>query len=90
MKYYYRTCFYRYSKALHCLIRYMLEPDPDVRPDIYQVSVIAFQIQGKECPVQNLHVSCISLKIFLVFILYVLTYFLCIYCVFYRKLQRLR
>ncbi|XP_012221858.1 BMP-2-inducible protein kinase isoform X2 [Linepithema humile] len=45
----------RYSKALHCLIRYMLEPDPDVRPDIYQVSVVAFQIQGKECPVQNLH-----------------------------------
>ncbi|EFN87865.1 uncharacterized protein LOC105192384 isoform X2 [Harpegnathos saltator] len=45
----------RYSKALHCLIRYMLEPDPDVRPDIYQVSVIAFQIQGKESPVQNLH-----------------------------------
>ncbi|XP_050464668.1 uncharacterized protein LOC126858418 isoform X1 [Cataglyphis hispanica] len=45
----------RYSKALHCLIRYMLEPDPDLRPDIYQVSVIAFQIQGKECPVQNLH-----------------------------------
>ncbi|XP_029174462.1 uncharacterized protein LOC114943061 isoform X3 [Nylanderia fulva] len=45
----------RYSKALHCLIRYMLEPDPDLRPDIYQVSVIAFQIQGKESPVQNLH-----------------------------------
>ncbi|XP_033225081.1 AP2-associated protein kinase 1 [Belonocnema kinseyi] len=45
----------RYSKALHSLIRYMLEPDPDLRPDIYQVSVIAFQIQGKECPVQNLH-----------------------------------
>ncbi|XP_036147335.1 uncharacterized protein LOC105831673 isoform X2 [Monomorium pharaonis] len=45
----------RYSKALHCLIRYMLEPDPDIRPDIYQVSAIAFQIQGKECPVQNLH-----------------------------------
>ena len=34
----------------------MLEPDPDNRPDIYQVSVIAFQIQGKECPIQNLHV----------------------------------
>jgi len=34
----------------------MLEPDPDLRPDIYQVSAIAFQIQGKECPVQNLHV----------------------------------
>ncbi|XP_024893926.1 AP2-associated protein kinase 1 isoform X2 [Temnothorax curvispinosus] len=45
----------RYSKALHCLIRYMLEPDPDIRPDIYQVSAVAFQIQGKECPVQNLH-----------------------------------
>nr|XP_012135003.1 PREDICTED: uncharacterized protein LOC100882026 isoform X2 [Megachile rotundata] len=45
----------RYSRNLHCLIRYMLEPDPDIRPDIYQVSVIAFQIQGKECPVQNLH-----------------------------------
>ncbi|XP_066593992.1 AP2-associated protein kinase 1 isoform X2 [Prorops nasuta] len=45
----------RYSKSLHCLIRYMLEPDPDLRPDIYQVAVIAFQIQGKECPVQNLH-----------------------------------
>ncbi|XP_033338054.2 numb-associated kinase isoform X1 [Megalopta genalis] len=45
----------RYSRSLHCLIRYMLEPDPDSRPDIYQVSVIAFQIQGKECPVQNLH-----------------------------------
>ncbi|XP_020283653.1 uncharacterized protein LOC109854699 isoform X2 [Pseudomyrmex gracilis] len=45
----------RYSKALHCLIRYMLEPDPDLRPDIYQVSAVAFQIQGKECPVQNLH-----------------------------------
>ncbi|XP_012286213.1 BMP-2-inducible protein kinase isoform X2 [Orussus abietinus] len=45
----------RYSKALHCLIRYMLEPDPDIRPDIYQVASIAFQIQNKECPVQNLH-----------------------------------
>ncbi|KAK9305116.1 hypothetical protein QLX08_003791 [Tetragonisca angustula] len=45
----------RYSRSLHCLIRYMLEPDPDNRPDIYQVSVIAFQIQGKECPIQNLH-----------------------------------
>ena len=35
----------------------MLEPDPDIRPDIYQVSAIAFQILGKENPVQNLHVS---------------------------------
>ncbi|KAL7296695.1 hypothetical protein TKK_0010109 [Trichogramma kaykai] len=45
----------KYSKALHCLIRYMLEPDSDARPDIYQVSAIAFQITGKENPVQNLH-----------------------------------
>ncbi|XP_057337940.1 BMP-2-inducible protein kinase isoform X2 [Microplitis mediator] len=45
----------RYSKSLHNLIRYMLEPDPDLRPDIFQVSSIAFQIQGKECPVQNLY-----------------------------------
>ncbi|XP_015121833.1 AP2-associated protein kinase 1 isoform X2 [Diachasma alloeum] len=44
----------RYSKGLHNLIRYMLEPDPDIRPDIYQVSAIACQIQGKENPVQNL------------------------------------
>lgn len=56
-----KICFklicFRYSKALHSLIRYMLEPDPDLRPDIYQVSVIAFKISGKPCPVQNLHVS---------------------------------
>ncbi|KAK0096963.1 hypothetical protein PV326_003765 [Microctonus aethiopoides] len=45
----------RYSKGLHNLIRYMLEPDPDLRPDIFQVSVIAFQLQGKDCPVQNLY-----------------------------------
>ncbi|XP_023247069.1 uncharacterized protein LOC106642952 [Copidosoma floridanum] len=45
----------RYSKSLHCLIRYMLEPDPDLRPDIYQVSAVAFQISGKENLVQNLH-----------------------------------
>lgn len=42
----------------------MLEPDPDLRPDIFQVSSIAFQIQGKECPVQNLYVNFILYKIF--------------------------
>lgn len=47
---------YRYSKNLHCLIRFMLEPDPDLRPDIYQVSAVAFQLLGKDNPVQNLHV----------------------------------
>ncbi|XP_063226761.1 serine/threonine-protein kinase sel-5 [Bacillus rossius redtenbacheri] len=45
----------RYSKEIHCLIRYMLEPDADKRPDIFQVSYVAFSIAGKECPVQNLH-----------------------------------
>ncbi|CAG9860546.1 unnamed protein product [Phyllotreta striolata] len=44
----------RYSKGLHQLIRYMLEPDPDQRPDIYQVSSIAFQLEGKDNPVKNL------------------------------------
>ena len=36
---------------------YMLEPDPDKRPDIFQVSFVAFSLTGKDCPVQNLHVS---------------------------------
>lgn len=35
---------------------YMLEPDPDKRPDIYQVASIAFPLLGKENPVQNLMV----------------------------------
>ena len=35
----------------------MLEVDPDKRPDIYQVSYVAFKMHGKETPVQNLHVS---------------------------------
>nr|XP_022917982.1 AP2-associated protein kinase 1 isoform X2 [Onthophagus taurus] len=44
----------RYSRGLHQLIRYMLEPDPDRRPDIYQVSSIAFPLLGKENCVVNL------------------------------------
>uniref|UniRef100_A0A3P8UGM6 non-specific serine/threonine protein kinase n=1 Tax=Cynoglossus semilaevis TaxID=244447 RepID=A0A3P8UGM6_CYNSE len=47
----------RYSYDLHCLIRYMLEPDPDKRPDIYQVSFFAFKQAQRTCPVQNLKVS---------------------------------
>ncbi|TNN73792.1 AP2-associated protein kinase 1 [Liparis tanakae] len=43
----------RYSYDLHCLIRYMLEPDPDKRPDIYQVSFFAFKMAQRTCPVQN-------------------------------------
>ncbi|KAF3702079.1 AP2-associated protein kinase 1 [Channa argus] len=43
----------RYSYDLHCLIRYMLEPDPDKRPDIYLVSYFAFKLAQRTCPVQN-------------------------------------
>ncbi|KAK7173391.1 hypothetical protein R3I93_003270 [Phoxinus phoxinus] len=44
----------KFSSKLHCLIRYMLEPDQEKRPDIYQVSHSAFRLSGKECPVPNL------------------------------------
>ncbi|XP_066149300.1 AP2-associated protein kinase 1 isoform X1 [Euwallacea fornicatus] len=43
----------QYSKSIHQLIRYMLEPDPDIRPDIYQVSCIAFELLGKLNPIKN-------------------------------------
>ncbi|XP_041049075.1 BMP-2-inducible protein kinase isoform X1 [Carcharodon carcharias] len=45
----------KYSQKLHCLIRYMLEPAPDKRPDIYQVSNFAFKLTGKECPLPNIY-----------------------------------
>ena len=46
---------HRYSKQLVSLIRYMLEPDSDRRPDIYQVSYVAFKLAGKgETPIVNL------------------------------------
>lgn len=35
----------------------MLEPDPDKRPDIYQVSYFAFKLAQRACPVQNVKVS---------------------------------
>ncbi|XP_066511714.1 BMP-2-inducible protein kinase-like [Hoplias malabaricus] len=44
----------KFSSKLHSLIRYMLEPDQEKRPDIYQVSYFAFRLAGKECPVPNL------------------------------------
>lgn len=46
----------------------MLEPDLDKRPDIHQVSAIAFQLLGKENPVQNLNVSNFSFKCFRTFL----------------------
>ncbi|CAN9513389.1 unnamed protein product [Ophioblennius macclurei] len=45
----------RYSQEMHCLIRYMLEPDPDMRPDIYQVSYFAFKLARRECSIPNVH-----------------------------------
>lgn len=42
---------------------YMLEPDVEKRPDIYQVSYFAFKLAGKECPVPNLFVSITSVAI---------------------------
>ncbi|XP_046726992.1 AP2-associated protein kinase 1 isoform X7 [Silurus meridionalis] len=53
----------RYSDDVHCLIRYMLEPDPDIRPDIYQVSHFAFRLARRDCPVQNIHNSSIPTKL---------------------------
>ncbi|XP_066304657.1 AP2-associated protein kinase 1-like isoform X2 [Branchiostoma lanceolatum] len=44
----------KYSKELHSLIRYMLEVDPEIRPNIWQVSYVAFKLAGKSCPIQNL------------------------------------
>lgn len=45
----------KYTLQLHQLVRYCLEVDCDVRPDIYQVSYVAFALAGKECPVRNLN-----------------------------------
>ncbi|KAI4821269.1 hypothetical protein KUCAC02_029209 [Chaenocephalus aceratus] len=53
----------RYSQDMHCLIRYMLEPDADKRPDIYQISYFAFKLARRECPVPNVHNSQIPAKL---------------------------
>ncbi|XP_062418381.1 AP2-associated protein kinase 1-like isoform X7 [Pungitius pungitius] len=53
----------RYSHDMHCLIRYMLEPDPEKRPDIYQLSHFAFKLARRECPVPNEHNSPIPAKL---------------------------
>ncbi|KAM4670866.1 BMP-2-inducible protein kinase isoform 4-T4 [Amazona ochrocephala] len=47
----------RYSHSIHCLIRYMLEPDQEQRPDIFQVSYFAFKLAKKDCPVSNINSS---------------------------------
>ncbi|XP_053267377.1 AP2-associated protein kinase 1 [Pleuronectes platessa] len=53
----------RYSYDLHCLIRYMLEVDPDKRPDIYQLSFFAFKLAQRTSPVQNVKNSQIPSKL---------------------------
>ncbi|XP_013045995.2 BMP-2-inducible protein kinase isoform X5 [Anser cygnoides] len=47
----------RYTHGIHCLIRYMLEPDQEQRPDIFQVSYFAFKLAKKDCPVSNINNS---------------------------------
>ncbi|KAJ6218280.1 hypothetical protein RDWZM_009437 [Blomia tropicalis] len=47
----------KYSSKLLSLIGYMLKPDPDERPDIYQVSSLVFQLANQKCPVPNLTVT---------------------------------
>ncbi|XP_038638812.1 AP2-associated protein kinase 1-like isoform X5 [Scyliorhinus canicula] len=52
----------RYSNEMHCLIRYMLEADPDKRPDIYQVSFFTFKLSKRVCPVKNISNAPIPVK----------------------------
>ena len=40
----------------------MLEVDPEKRPDIFQVSCIAFRLARKDCPVPNMNVSMLFTK----------------------------
>ncbi|XP_063166113.1 BMP-2-inducible protein kinase isoform X1 [Candoia aspera] len=47
----------RYSHSMHCLMRYMLEPDQERRPDIFQVSYFAFKLAKKDCPILNMNNS---------------------------------
>ncbi|XP_054084000.1 probable serine/threonine-protein kinase nek3 isoform X3 [Zeugodacus cucurbitae] len=47
----------KYSTGMHQLIKYMLEPDMDKRPNIWQVCEVVFRLAGKDNPVQNLHKS---------------------------------
>jgi AP2-associated kinase len=43
----------KYSEPLHSLIRYMLEPNTDKRPNIWQVSEVAFRIRKLKNPIKN-------------------------------------
>lgn len=54
--YYYLFLIYLFFNCF-VYLGYMLEPDPEKRPDIFQVSAVAFTLMGKDNPVQNLNVS---------------------------------
>lgn len=45
------------SLILPIFAGYMLEPDQEQRPDIFQVSYFAFKLAKKDCPVSNINVS---------------------------------
>jgi AP2-associated kinase len=47
----------KYSAAMHQLIRFMLEPDVERRPNVFQVGDVAFRMQNRKNPIQNLYVS---------------------------------
>lgn len=46
----------QYSSGLHKLVKFMLEPNQELRPNVWQVCDIAFRLQSKENPVPNIHV----------------------------------
>ncbi|KAH3860606.1 uncharacterized protein LOC127865676 [Dreissena polymorpha] len=47
----------RFSRHIHVLIGYMLTEDPEKRPDIFQVSYLAFKMAHKNTPVPNMNSS---------------------------------
>lgn len=46
-----------YSEGLHKLVKFMLEPNQERRPNVWQVCEIAFQLRGMDNPVPNIHKS---------------------------------
>ena len=53
----------KYSQEIHCLIRYMLEPNPDIRPDIFQVAHFAFTLTKMKNPIRNINGSRIPIQL---------------------------
>uniref|UniRef100_A0A0N5A9W4 non-specific serine/threonine protein kinase n=1 Tax=Syphacia muris TaxID=451379 RepID=A0A0N5A9W4_9BILA len=49
-------------KELRAIIKLLLQPDIDLRPDIYQVCCLAFEAAGKKCPVGNLNATLDALQ----------------------------